>query len=174
MVILSIVESLIWQKSWTQGPTNIKVQFFLSPLGINQIQLSRSPLDAMLVEIWSQHDEDDCLIGKIETWMDHYSDGMDSTIHLPLNFQSLPFFTKDVLIAMQSISFGKVCTYGDVARMVKAPKAARAVGSACRRNPFPLIIPCHRVIDAGKNLRGYSAGGLEIKKLLLDFEEADI
>lgn len=127
----------------------------------------------MCVEIWSCQEEEE-LYKKIERWMEQYSSGKDPTVSLPLDFQNIPFFTKDVLFAMRMIPFGQVCTYGDVARLVKAPKAARAVGSACRRNPFPLIIPCHRVIDAGKNLRGYSAGGLEIKKLLLDYEKVII
>jgi methylated-DNA-[protein]-cysteine S-methyltransferase len=171
-VILSNIESLQWQENWIKGP-KIEVKFHLSPFGVNKIQLNHSPVEGMLAEIWSQ-DKDLLLNEKIEFWLDQYSKGKHSPILFPLDFQNLPFFTKDVLIAMQTIAFGTVCTYGDVASMVRAPKAARAVGSACRRNPFPLIIPCHRVIDAGKNLRGYSAGGLEIKKLLLEFEKVTI
>lgn len=144
------------------------MQFYLSPFGIKQIQLVSS--EKMQVEILSPN-QDIELFKKIESWANDYSSGKNPTVHLPLDFQAMPFFTKDVLIAMQTISFGTVCTYGDVAKMVRAPRAARAVGSACRRNPFPLVIPCHRVIDSGKNLRGYSAGGLEIKKLLLDYEK---
>ena len=50
-------------------------------------------------------------------------------------------------------------------------RAARAVGSACPRNLFPLIIPCHRVLASGQRLVGYSAGeGLEMKKKLLEYE----
>jgi methylated-DNA-[protein]-cysteine S-methyltransferase len=50
------------------------------------------------------------------------------------------------------------------------PRSARAVGGACRRNPVPLFIPCHRVIASNRSLRGYSAGGIAIKQILLDHE----
>jgi methylated-DNA-[protein]-cysteine S-methyltransferase len=89
---------------------------------------------------------------------------------LPLNWFALTPFTQQALRAVNAISFGTTKTYGDIAGIIGNPRAARGVGSACRRNPYPLFIPCHRVIDASRKLRGYSAGGISVKVLLLEFE----
>lgn len=68
-----------------------------------------------------------------------------------------------------SIPYGQTFSYGKIAKIMDKPKAARAVGSACRSNPVPVIIPCHRVIAANGNLGDYS-GGLVMKRALLDLE----
>jgi len=75
-------------------------------------------------------------------------------------------FTARVLAALQKIPSGATMTYGDIARRIGAPRAARAVGTACGANPLPLFIPCHRVVAAGDALGGFSAG-LAWKKFLL-------
>ncbi len=68
---------------------------------------------------------------------------------------------------------GAVATYGEIARRLGRPRAARAVGQALARNPIPLIIPCHRVVAADGQLRGYSGGaGLKTKAQLLALEGA--
>ncbi len=68
---------------------------------------------------------------------------------------------------------GQVRTYGAVARAVRRPSAARAVGQACGRNPLPLILPCHRVVAAGLKLGGFG-GGPEKKMRLLELEGAHV
>ncbi len=73
--------------------------------------------------------------------------------------------------ALVSIPFGQRLTYLDLAKSIGKAGAARAAGSACGRNPMPLLIPCHRVIRAGGSLGGFSMG-VEIKKRLLAFEAA--
>jgi len=80
-------------------------------------------------------------------------------------------FTKRVLAALQKIPRGATLTYGDLARQLGTPRAARAVGTACGTNPLPLFIPCHRVVAAGGTLGGFSAG-LVWKKFLLAKESA--
>jgi len=65
------------------------------------------------------------------------------------------------------IPYGKVCTYGQLASNIAHPRAARAVGTALGANPFPLLIPCHRVILASGELGNYSAGGTAVKRRLL-------
>ncbi|HEU4959079.1 MAG TPA: methylated-DNA--[protein]-cysteine S-methyltransferase [Sphingomonas sp.] len=70
---------------------------------------------------------------------------------------------------MVNISFGKTESYGTLARRVDS--AARAIGQACARNPFPIVVPCHRVIGSGGALGHYSAGaGVATKRWLLEFE----
>jgi len=68
------------------------------------------------------------------------------------------------------IPYGELRTYGQVAKAIKQPKSARAVGLANNQNPVAIVVPCHRVIGANKSLAGYS-GGVQRKKWLLAHEE---
>jgi len=78
-------------------------------------------------------------------------------------------FQKKVLLETRQIPRGKVISYGRLADKILAPGAARAVGSALARNPFPLIIPCHRVIKSTSYLGNFS-GRSEMKRFLLQME----
>ena len=78
-------------------------------------------------------------------------------------------FEKKVYKAVLRIPLGQTRTYKWVARQIGKPKAARAVGQALKRNPWTLIIPCHRVVASGGKLGGYSKG-VKVKKRLLDLE----
>jgi len=78
-------------------------------------------------------------------------------------------FSKKVYKAVLTIPLGEVRTYKWVAEKIGHPRAFRAVGQALKNNPYPLIIPCHRVVGSGSSLGGYS-GGLKRKKALLDLE----
>lgn len=84
-------------------------------------------------------------------------------------------FQRTVLETVRQIPRGRVCTYGEVARQVGSPGAARAVGTALARNPLPLIIPCHRVVGASGALTGFSAPrGIALKQILLDLEQTAV
>ncbi len=88
-----------------------------------------------------------------------------------LAYTSLPPFIERLLQKLPTISFGQVTTYQKAAASIGNPKGARAVGNACGRNPFPLLIPCHRVLAAGNRLGGYTGtGGTSLKERLLKFE----
>jgi len=80
-----------------------------------------------------------------------------------------PEFQREVLLAEHRIPRGWVSTYGRLARHLGQPGAARAVGNALARNPFPIIIPCHRAIRANGELGGFQ-GGLAMKRGLLELE----
>ena len=73
--------------------------------------------------------------------------------------------------ALRDIPYGETRTYGDIARAIGQPKAARAVGMANNRNPIYIATPCHRVIGADGSLVGYG-GGLAMKAALLELEKA--
>ncbi len=79
-------------------------------------------------------------------------------------------FAKKVYSAVLKIPFGQVRSYKWVARKIGHPKAYRAVGQALKSNPYPLIIPCHRVVNSGNRLGGYSRG-IRAKKMLLGLEK---
>ena len=81
---------------------------------------------------------------------------------------SYPVFYQKVWKACAQIPKGEVRTYGWIARKIGNPKAARAVGRALAENPFAPVVPCHRVIAANGDLRGFSApGGIAAKRKLL-------
>lgn len=79
-------------------------------------------------------------------------------------------FQKKVLKETQKIKYGRTITYKQLAEMINHPRAARAVGSALRKNKLPVIIPCHRVIKSNKKIGEYSAGK-KWKHLLLNMEK---
>jgi len=83
-----------------------------------------------------------------------------------------PFQTK-VWTALRRVGPGEVTTYGELAKVVGASKAARAVGTANAQNPVSLVIPCHRVVQSSGRLGGY-AGGVERKAWLLDHEGSKV
>lgn len=106
---------------------------------------------------------------KIETWLTAYSKGENPPFALPLDFGQLPPFTKAVLNELSKLQFGQTASYKAIADRIGRPKAARAVGQACGRNPFLLVIPCHRILASDGSLGGFSSG-LPFKVLLLAFE----
>ncbi len=79
-------------------------------------------------------------------------------------------FQKNVWRELLQIPYGKTVTYEEVAHMLGKPKAVRAVASAIASNPIHIIIPCHRVVPKGSRGIGNYAGGVEVKKMLLDIE----
>ena len=81
-------------------------------------------------------------------------------------------FQRTVLLAEHKIPRGWVSTYGRIAQSLNIPSGARAVGNALAKNPFPIIIPCHRAIKSNGELGGFQ-GGLQMKRALLDFERIE-
>ena len=100
--------------------------------------------------------------------LSNYFSGIPTEFTFKLNLSGTDF-QKRVWKALLNIPYGKTASYKDVAVMIGAPHAVRAVGGACGRNPVPIIIPCHRVISSDGSIGGYS-GGLRIKKALLKLE----
>jgi len=98
-----------------------------------------------------------------------YLSGTQRTFDLPLDLDGQPTFRKKVWGVLKTIPYGRVRSYGWVARKIGKPLAARAVGGACGANPLPLIVPCHRVVAGNGSLGGFS-GGLPVKKRLLRLE----
>jgi methylated-DNA-[protein]-cysteine S-methyltransferase len=86
-----------------------------------------------------------------------------------IGFMSGTEFEKAVWHALMKIPYGETRTYKWLAEKIGKPNASRAVGQALSRNPIPVIIPCHRVIESDGSLGGYS-GGIDIKRRLLDIE----
>ena len=113
-----------------------------------------------------------CDRGAVETTLgelDAYFSGVRRQFSVTVDLRNVTEFTARVLRVTRRIPFGRVLSYGDVARQLGAPGASRAVGGALGRNPVPIIVPCHRVIAHGGRLGGFSSG-LATKRTLLQIE----
>jgi methylated-DNA-[protein]-cysteine S-methyltransferase len=117
----------------------------------------------------------DGCVGNATDWVDvcrrqieEYFLGKRTGFRVEVDLRGTPF-QKNVWRTIKKIPFGKVRTYGEVARMAGREGAFRAVGQAAGANPLPLLIPCHRVVAAGGKLGGFGSG-LGRKRWLLEFE----
>lgn len=113
---------------------------------------------------------------RTDEWLDIYFSGRDPGFTPPLLMRTTEFRAA-VWRILLTIPFGATTTYGEIADRIAKEKgvkkiSAQAVGNAVGHNPFPLMIPCHRVVGANGNLTGY-AGGIERKRKLLEMEGVD-
>lgn len=98
-----------------------------------------------------------------------YLRGEDVKLEFDLNTDGLTSFMRRVLSVVYVIPRGFVACYGSIAEVINNPRASRAVGNAVARNPWPIIVPCHRVVRSDFNIGGYR-GGLDMKRKLLKIE----
>lgn len=115
-------------------------------------------------------DTHDDIIEKTGEWLVHYFSGEFERLNTPLLDMRGTEFELKVWQALQRIPLGHTISYQQLAVMVGIPKGSRAVGSANRRNPVSIIVPCHRVIGKNGMLVGYG-GGLELKQALIVHEK---
>ncbi|WP_419903180.1 methylated-DNA--[protein]-cysteine S-methyltransferase [Kiloniella sp.] len=147
---------------------------FLSPQGLLNISEDNEKLVSLNWVDSStplNKDETPLLLRVKEQILEYFEGKRTSFDDLPLHPKGTQF-QQNVWKALYDIPYGKVKTYGDIAREVTS--VARAVGGACGANPIPIIIPCHRVIAGNQNLGGFSGGqkgqGSTSKKELLLIE----
>jgi len=105
----------------------------------------------------------------IQKQFSEYEKGVRKVFDLPLHLIGTDF-QKKVWNALLEIPYGETRSYQEIAIRIGNPKAVRAVGGACNRNPIGIIVPCHRVIGKDGSLTGYY-GGLSYKILLLEHEK---
>ncbi len=103
--------------------------------------------------------------------LDEYFTGTRIEFDLPLKAIKGTEFQKAAWQALTTIPYGETISYGEQAKRMNNPKAVRAVGGANGKNPFSIVVPCHRVIGANGTLTGYT-GGMSRKEWLLDFERS--
>jgi methylated-DNA-[protein]-cysteine S-methyltransferase len=104
--------------------------------------------------------------------LDEYFERRRTSFDLPLDLR-VARFQADVLRELALVPYGATDTYGALARRAGRAGAARAVGTVMNRNPIPIVLPCHRIIGSNGSLTGY-AGGLEVKRRLLELEGATL
>jgi methylated-DNA-[protein]-cysteine S-methyltransferase len=101
--------------------------------------------------------------------------GRDDLEDIPLDLTAVPAFHRRVYGVARAIHPGRTRSYGEIALELGEPHAAREVGQALGANPFPIIVPCHRVLAAGAKAGGFSApGGTRTKLRLLEIEGAPL
>lgn len=102
--------------------------------------------------------------------------GLDEDLEgIELDLSRINVFDREVYGVARRIPFGRTRTYGEIATELGDARLARDVGAALGRNPFPIVVPCHRVVAAGQKLGGFSgAGGIETKLRLLRIEGATL
>lgn len=149
-----------------------------SPVGVLKLIGTDSGLAAIL---WENDDpnrirlksvvekKDHPILEETEAQLKAYFAGELEKFSLPLDFAGTEF-QKKVWKALLTIPFGQTRSYQQIAQQIGHPKAVRAVGAANGKNPISIVVPCHRVIGANGKLTGF-AGGLPIKKYLLDIEQ---
>ncbi|HEX9751378.1 MAG TPA: methylated-DNA--[protein]-cysteine S-methyltransferase [candidate division Zixibacteria bacterium] len=102
-----------------------------------------------------------------------YFDGLRQSFDLKIDWSRLNGFDRKALQICARIPHGQTLSYGEIARRAGSPGAARAVGQAMGKNPFPIVVPCHRVLRSDGTLGGFG-GGVNLKRALLELERAAI
>ena len=112
----------------------------------------------------------------INKTLDAYLGGDKTDLcRIPIDIEGATPFQQQVWKALQSIPYGETRSYGWVSQAINNPKAMRAVGQANRRNPIPLVVPCHRVVAHDGGLGGFQGTkGLDKKAFLLELEQSAI
>ena len=117
------------------------------------------------------------IFGQVETWLESYFSGKQTSITIPLQPKGTSFQQR-VWQILQEIPYGETMTYGEIAQRIAKEKgvetfSAQAVGQAVGKNPISILIPCHRVLGKNGALTGY-AGGVHRKEQLLQLERGKI
>jgi methylated-DNA-[protein]-cysteine S-methyltransferase len=109
------------------------------------------------------------MLGDVEGLLRRYASGEKIEFAVPVDLSDLLPFTARVLTEIRRIPYGKIASYGMIARSLGYRNAAQAVGQALKRNPIPIVIPCHRVVRGDGSLGGFDMG-VDMKARLLSLE----
>ncbi|HVW46311.1 MAG TPA: methylated-DNA--[protein]-cysteine S-methyltransferase [Solirubrobacterales bacterium] len=146
-----------------------------TPRGLVRLGLPGEDAEAMLADLAGRISprvlEDPARLDEERRELDDYFAGRRHAFELPIDWQLSHGFLLRARQGIAAIPYGETRTYTDLARAAGNERAVRAAGSACSRNPIPLVVPCHRVLRSDGSLGGY-AGGLEMKRRLLELEQA--
>jgi methylated-DNA-[protein]-cysteine S-methyltransferase len=146
-----------------------------TPIGLMEISEESGKLIEIEFVKYVQRAEGGSMILQEAKWqLEAYFEGKRKEFNLPLHIEA-PDFHKEVYTALLNVPYGTTVTYKELAELAGNPSASRAVGAALANNPFPVIIPCHRVLKSDGSLGSYSGGeGIKSKQWLLDHERGVI
>lgn len=151
----------------------LKNKYYKSPIGIINVLYAEEgvykiTLVKSIPEDYFEERKND-LGDKVISELKEYFNGQRKDFDLPLIVQGTDF-QRAVWKELRKINYGEIKTYSDIAKNIGKPNACRAVGNANNKNPFMIVIPCHRVIGKNKNSGGY-AFGVDIRDKLLELEK---
>lgn len=149
--------------------------------GITGLQLPEADDDATRVRLLTKSGNDGppSTPTAIPSWVndavvrvrEHLAGKPQDLSRIPLDLSRVTPLTATIYRALQAVPAGRTATYGELAGLAGSPGAARAVGRAMATNPWPVIVPCHRVVAAGGGAGGFSAhGGVVTKERILQLE----
>jgi len=138
-------------------------------------KIDQAKITDMMIDDLKIPTDDNPLIQTIENQLKNYFNHQLKNFQLPIKFNRGTPFQHEVWNAMLKIPYGETRSYQDIAIQIHRPRALRAVGQACKRNPIGIVVPCHRVIGKDGSLTGYSGKDhTDIKKKLLDHEKEGV
>lgn len=144
-----------------------------TPQGLVRLALPSEDPDATLADLAARISprvlEAPARFDEARRELDDYFEGHRHDFDLPIDWQLSHGFQLRARQGIAAIPYGETRTYTDLAREAGNERAVRAAGSACSRNPIPLVVPCHRVVRSDGTL-GLYAGGVEMKQRLLELE----
>lgn len=148
----------------------MSVRYLQSPVGILRLTAAAGALREIALTDGAGQDEPDPATDRAAAQLMEYFNGKRKEFTLEASPQGTPFQLA-VWRKLVQIPFGKVVTYGELARAIGRPTACRAVANAVGRNPLLIVTPCHRVV-ASNGLGGFT-GGISVKKALLRLEQVE-
>jgi methylated-DNA-[protein]-cysteine S-methyltransferase len=147
-----------------------------TPRGLVRLGLPGEDTEATLTDLAGRISprvlEDPARLDEERRELDDYFAGRRHAFELPIDWQLSGGFLLRARQGIAAIPYGETRTYTELARAAGNERAVRAAGSACSRNPIPLVVPCHRVLRSDGSLGGY-AGGIEMKERLLELERGE-
>jgi methylated-DNA-[protein]-cysteine S-methyltransferase len=159
------------QHLFIKTPIGVMTLFYMDhPFCLMQVLLPSEKKQMSITHHLEKTPGDQHPIRRIESFLKNYFKGRP--IDPPWEVMTMDLFTrlqKAVLYETAAIPFGSLRTYRDMAIAIGLPKAYRFVGTTLAKNPYPILIPCHRIIRSDKGMGGFG-GGIELKKQLIDFE----
>jgi O-6-methylguanine DNA methyltransferase len=146
-----------------------------SESGLCRISIHKSHKSALesITQQYPQSMESPDVFGDLPQRLKRYAHGERIIFKDKLNSGKATPFQQAVWETTRAIPYGETRSYEWLAQRVGKPKAARAVGQALKSNPFPIIVPCHRVVGKDGSLTGFSCG-IDAKKRLLDIESSSL
>lgn len=146
----------------------VKYSYYDSKIGIIKIGVSDGAVCEIGIAECLCESAPSALADRAFKEISEYLDGKRKSFDFPIAPKGTDF-QKKVWSALSEIPYGETKTYGEIAEDIGNPKAARAVGNACNKNPLLLAVPCHRVLGADGSLTGFAAG-IKVKERLLLLE----
>lgn len=147
------------------------IHYYNSPAGVLKIEMKGGSVVGISIAEKAE-DTAGSLPATVSAELDEYFSGARREFSFPVTMQGTEF-QKEVWKELQLIPYGSTATYGQIAARTGNPRASRAVGMACNRNPLLIAVPCHRVVGANGKLIGFAAG-LDVKLKLLQLEKKSV